>query len=202
MIRAPVAPIGWPRAMPPPLTLVFSCGTSSLRIQASTTGANASLHPEEVDVVDRQAGPVQGVPGRADRSGQHPDRVVTAHREVVDARLGASPCSRTAAAEAISRRRTRQICEATAAVIRPPGARGSSPAIFSITSSRAGTAGGQTLPSGKRDRLDLAREPSSAIAVRVAVVRGQRESLHLLADRSHFPRDHLAERNWLTSWSP
>ena len=44
MMRVPVAPMGWPRAMPPPLTLTLSCGAPVSFIQASTTEANASLH--------------------------------------------------------------------------------------------------------------------------------------------------------------
>ena len=41
--RAPDAPIGWPSAQAPPLTLIFSCGMPSSRIGAMATTANASL---------------------------------------------------------------------------------------------------------------------------------------------------------------
>ena len=39
---------------------------------------------EQVDVVDREPGALQRVPRGPDRAGQHPDRVVAAHREVMD----------------------------------------------------------------------------------------------------------------------
>ena len=42
-MRAPVAPMGWPRAMAPPLTLSFSGSKCSSRSQARTWAAKASL---------------------------------------------------------------------------------------------------------------------------------------------------------------
>ena len=42
-MRAPEAPIGWPSAQAPPLTLTFSCGRPSSRIAAMATTAKASL---------------------------------------------------------------------------------------------------------------------------------------------------------------
>src|SRR5690606_7391288 len=39
----PVAPSGWPRAMAPPFTLTFSCGTCRSLMKRSTTEAKASL---------------------------------------------------------------------------------------------------------------------------------------------------------------
>ncbi len=42
-MRAPVAPIGWPRAMAPPFTLSFSGSKRSSRSQASTWAAKASF---------------------------------------------------------------------------------------------------------------------------------------------------------------
>ena len=43
MMRAPEAPIGWPSATAPPLTLTFSSSMPSIRIEFSVTEANASL---------------------------------------------------------------------------------------------------------------------------------------------------------------
>ena len=43
MMRAPEAPIGWPRATAPPLTLTRSSSIPSTRIELSVTEANASL---------------------------------------------------------------------------------------------------------------------------------------------------------------
>ena len=42
-MRAPLAPIGWPRAIAPPFTLTFASSTPSMRIELSATEANASL---------------------------------------------------------------------------------------------------------------------------------------------------------------
>ena len=42
-MRAPEAPIGWPRATAPPRTFSFSCAIPRSRMQASATTANASL---------------------------------------------------------------------------------------------------------------------------------------------------------------
>ena len=41
--RAPLAPIGWPRATPPPQMLSFSAGMPSGFVSASTCAANASF---------------------------------------------------------------------------------------------------------------------------------------------------------------
>ena len=42
-MRAPLAPIGWPRATAPPLTFSLSCGIFTSAIAARATAANASL---------------------------------------------------------------------------------------------------------------------------------------------------------------
>src|SRR5205085_9250980 len=42
-IRVPLAPIGWPRAVAPPWTLILSCGMPMSRIANIATQANASL---------------------------------------------------------------------------------------------------------------------------------------------------------------
>ena len=42
-MRAPEAPIGWPSATAPPLTLTLSSSMPSRRIEFSVTEANASL---------------------------------------------------------------------------------------------------------------------------------------------------------------
>ena len=59
MIMAPVAPSGWPIAMAPPLTLSFSSGMLMSFWNFSTTDGEGLVHLEQVDVVDRQAGPVE-----------------------------------------------------------------------------------------------------------------------------------------------
>ena len=42
-MRAPEAPIGWPSAIAPPLTLTFSGSTPRSAVDARPTAANASL---------------------------------------------------------------------------------------------------------------------------------------------------------------
>ena len=42
-MRAPEAPIGWPRAIAPPLTLTLSSSTPSIRTELRATEAKASL---------------------------------------------------------------------------------------------------------------------------------------------------------------
>ena len=42
-MRAPEAPMGWPSATAPPLTLTLSSSIPSIRIEFSVTEANASL---------------------------------------------------------------------------------------------------------------------------------------------------------------
>ena len=42
-MRAPDAPIGWPRAIAPPFTLTFDSSTPSIRTELIATDANASL---------------------------------------------------------------------------------------------------------------------------------------------------------------
>ena len=42
-MRAPEAPIGWPSAIAPPLTLTFSSSTPSIRSELIATEAKASL---------------------------------------------------------------------------------------------------------------------------------------------------------------
>ena len=42
-MRAPEAPMGWPTAIAPPLTLTRSGSTSSIRVAVMATAAKASL---------------------------------------------------------------------------------------------------------------------------------------------------------------
>ena len=46
MIRPPEAPIGWPSAIAPPLTLTRSSSMPSIRIELIATEANASLNSQ------------------------------------------------------------------------------------------------------------------------------------------------------------
>ena len=56
MSMAPVAPMGWPRAMAPPFTLTFSGSTVVSRKNRSTTDGERLVDLEQVDVVEGHAG--------------------------------------------------------------------------------------------------------------------------------------------------
>ncbi len=193
MIRVPVAPIGWPSAMPPPLTLTFSCGTPVSFIQASTTEANASLHSNRS--MSSIVRPVfsSACCGGPDRAGQHPDRVVAADATgggsgpAGSARGRPPPARRRPAA----RTRRRRSGEATAAVIRPPGASGSRPAIFSSDVSRGHWSVAKLCPSEGRPARSRCRTGPRRSRSRRALVGGQRELLHLLAADVPLLGDHL-----------
>ena len=68
-MRAPEAPIGWPSAQAPPLTLTLSCGRPRSRIAAIATTAKASLISKRSTVAVRPAGLVEQLAHRADRRG-------------------------------------------------------------------------------------------------------------------------------------
>ncbi len=90
-----------------------------------------------------------------------------------------------------------QICEATAAVIRPPGASGSSPAIFSSEVSR----GHWSVPKSPTAAISRSKRPSTA-AARARSCEARANSSISSRLMSHFSAIISAERNWLTSWSP
>src|ERR1700728_3328242 len=80
-IRAPVMPNGWPRAIAPPDRWPQrgrAAGRFQLvRVDAQSAGRAEHLHREglvdleQVDVLDRQAGPLQGLLARLDRAQAH-----------------------------------------------------------------------------------------------------------------------------------
>jgi hypothetical protein len=75
-IRAPEAPIGWPMAMAPPLTLTLAGSRpSSLLTTHSDWAAKASLDSTRVEVGDGPAGLLQRLAGGRDRAGAHDRRV-------------------------------------------------------------------------------------------------------------------------------
>ena len=201
--RAPVAPMGCPSAMPPPLTLTRSCGAPVSFIQASGTEAKASLHSKRsMSSTPRPArssaclvagmGPVSIHTGSSPRT----ERCTTRAR-------GVSPCSATARSEATSSALApSQIWDATAAVTRPPGASGSSPAIFDSDVSRGHWSVSTTVPSGSvTGSISPAKRPS-AIAVRARSCETSANSSISSREMPHFSAIISAERNWLTSWSP
>ncbi len=74
-MRAPVAPTGWPREMPDPLTLIrcswsFSPRPNSL-VQARTWAAKRLVQLDQVQVGEGEAGPVEGRAGGGDGGNAH-----------------------------------------------------------------------------------------------------------------------------------
>ena len=69
MIRAPLAPIGWPRAVAPPWTLILSWGMPRSCIAIMATQAKASLTSNRSTSPTRPAGLVERLAHRADRGG-------------------------------------------------------------------------------------------------------------------------------------
>ena len=57
MMRAPVMPNGWPRAMAPPLTLSLSQSDAEVLGRRDDLGGERLVDLDEVDVVDGHAGP-------------------------------------------------------------------------------------------------------------------------------------------------
>ena len=90
-----------------------------------------------------------------------------------------------------------QIWDATAAVIRPPGASGSSAAIFSSDVSR----GHSSVVNSPTGAIWESNRPSAIAAfARSCEARANCSICSRLM--SHFSAIISAERNWLTSWSP
>ena len=63
VMRAPLAPIGWPSAVAPPLTLIFSCGMPRSRIGDHGDAGERLVDLEQVDVVDAPAGLLEHLAG-------------------------------------------------------------------------------------------------------------------------------------------
>ena len=63
-MRAPEAPIGWPRAIAPPLTLTFSSSMPSIADRVERHRGERLVDLPQVDVVDRQARLVQRLASR------------------------------------------------------------------------------------------------------------------------------------------
>ena len=111
---------------------------------------------------------------------------------------GVSPCCSTARSEAISiAEEASQICDATAAVMRPPSANGLRPAIFSSEVSR----GHSSVSKPATGTISFLNRPSS-MAVRARVCEARANSSISSRLMSHFSAIISADRNWETSCSP
>ena len=71
MMRAPVMPNGWPRAMAPPLTFSLSQLMPSSLGRRDDLGGERLVDLDQVDVVDGHAGPGQGLAAGLDRAEAH-----------------------------------------------------------------------------------------------------------------------------------
>ena len=122
MTRAPEAPIGWPSAQAPPLTLTLSCGEAEIAHRRHGDDGEGLVDLEQVDVVERPAGLRQQLPDRADRRGGEPGRRLRVGGVADDARPAASGprARRRSGASAPARRAPSEIELELAAVTVPP----------------------------------------------------------------------------------
>ena len=147
MRNAPVPPSGWPRAMAPPLGLVFVEVGAELLGPGQHDRGERLVDLEHVDVVDRQAGALEQALGGVDRAGEHEHRVDADEAGVDDAgprreaeRVGLA--RRSSAARRRRRRRSATRCRRCA---RRPRGRPASAWPASRASSRAGPRRGSTV---------------------------------------------------------
>ena len=68
-MRAPEAPIGWPSAQAPPLTLTFSCGKPEIAHRRHGDDGEGLVDLEEIDGIRAPAGLLEQLFQRADRRG-------------------------------------------------------------------------------------------------------------------------------------
>ena len=68
-MRAPEAPIGWPSAQAPPLTLTFSCGKPEVAHRRHGDDGEGLVDLEEVDGILAPSGLLEQLFQRADRGG-------------------------------------------------------------------------------------------------------------------------------------
>ncbi len=75
MMRAPVIPNGWPRAIAPPFTFSFSIGIPRCLRRRDHLRRERLVDLDEVHVVDRHPGALESLTARPDRSEPHDLRV-------------------------------------------------------------------------------------------------------------------------------
>ena len=76
MIRAPVIPKGWPRAIAPPWVLSLLFLDPAFVHDRDHLGGEGLVQLDRVDVADRHPGPVEDLLDRADRGHAHQLRLV------------------------------------------------------------------------------------------------------------------------------
>ena len=150
-IRAPVAPIGWPSAIAPPLTLTSPQSQPSVLPFASDLRRERLVHLEQVVVVQGRAGLLQQLLDRQDRRVEQPERIARRRGVRHDAR------HRRQALLADGRARSRRP-RAAAPSVRP----GAFPAV--------------TTPSGRKAGRSFASASSDVSGARALVARRRRSS--------------------------
>src|SRR6202045_489269 len=86
MIRAPVMPNGWPRAIAPPNGLSVSSAIPDPPLAGPDRGGEPLVNLDHVDVVDREAGLLQQRLNRRDRAEPHDLRADRGARRADDPR--------------------------------------------------------------------------------------------------------------------
>ncbi len=84
-MRAPEAPIGWPMAMAPPLTLTLDVSQPSSRLTANGLGGEGFVGLDQVEVADFPAGLFQRLARGRDRARAHDGRIDAGGRPGGDA---------------------------------------------------------------------------------------------------------------------
>ena len=70
-MRAPEAPIGWPRAIAPPFTLTLSASQAQLAVDADRLGGEGLVGLDQVEIRRRPAGLLEALARRWNRPGAH-----------------------------------------------------------------------------------------------------------------------------------
>ena len=85
-MRAPEAPIGWPIAIAPPLTLTLAVSQPRSLLTAQRLGGEGLVGLDQVEVADLPAGALQRLARGRDRPGAHDRRIDAGGGERGDAR--------------------------------------------------------------------------------------------------------------------
>ena len=85
-MRAPEAPIGWPIAIAPPLTLTLAGIPAQVLVHRQRLRGERLIGFDQVQVIDLPSGPRQHLAGGRDRAGPHHRRIDARRRETGDAR--------------------------------------------------------------------------------------------------------------------
>ena len=197
-MRAPDAPIGWPMAIAPPLTLTFAGSQPSPLLTAQACAAKASLASIEVEIVLRPASLLQRLASRPG-SGRCPSRAGSTPAVAQEAMRASGVMPRRAASAAVISTTAAAPSlrpEALAAVTVPSLAKaGRSLATASSVAPARIYSSWSTTMSPLRVEIDegndLVLEPAGLLRRLGLVLRGDREFVLLLARDLEFAGDVL-----------